>query len=150
MTHGFTVAKPRTREIEPRCCRQPRIRDLDNDGKDPSPSRAGHQRQKPAGKCVQLDFSRPREQLIRSLPVKMADGQGRFQAGASGTDEHSRLELSDAVQGHVDVQGLVDLINAAQPGWIQWDMALDQQPSAMAPAAADEIAGLLSRALQRM
>ena len=76
----------------------------------------------------------------------MADGQ----AGASGTDEHPRLELSDAVQGHVDVQGLVDLINAAQPGWIQWDMALDQQPSAMAPAHADEIAGLLSRALQRM
>ena len=135
MTHGFTVAKPRTREIEPRCCRQPRIRDLDNDGKDPSPSRAGHQRQKPAGKCVQLDFSRPREQLIRSLPVKMADGQGRFQAGASGTDEHSRLELSDAVQGHVDVQGLVDLINAAQPGWIQWHQPREEVLAKQAESA---------------
>ena len=135
MTHGFTVAKPRTREIEPRCCRQPRIRDLDNDGKDPSPSRAGHQRQKPAGKCVQLDFSRPREQLIRSLPVKMADGQGRFQAGASGTDEHPRLELSDAVQGHVDVQGLVDLINAAQPGWIQWHQPREEVVAKQAESA---------------
>ena len=135
MTHGFTVAKPRTREIEPRCCRQPRIRDLDNDGKDPSPSRAGHQRQKPAGKCVQLDFSRPREQLIRSLPVKMADGQGRFQAGASGTDEHPRLELSDAVQGHVDVQGLVDLINAAQPGWIQWHQPREEVLAKQAESA---------------
>ena len=135
--------------MEPRCCRQPRIRDLDNDGKDPSPSRAGHHQSTPIRReSVSARILAPREQL--TLPDKMADGQCRFQAGASGTDEHPRLELSDAVQGHVDVQGLVDLINAAQPGWIQWDMALDQQPSAMAPADADEIAGLLSRALQRM
>ena len=69
-----------------------------------------------AGKSVQPDFSR--EEL--SLPVKISHGQGHFQAGASGADEHPRLELSEAIQGLVDVQGLVDLIKAAQPGWIQW------------------------------
>ena len=65
----------------------------------------------------------------------MADGQGRFQAGASGTDEHPRLELSDAVQGHVDVQGLVDLINAAQPGWIQWHQPREEVPAKQAESA---------------
>lgn len=75
----------------------------------------------------------PREQL--TLPDKMADGQCRFQAGASGTDEHPRLELSDAVQGHVDVQGLVDLINAAQPGWIQWHQPREEVPAKQAESA---------------
>ena len=65
----------------------------------------------------------------------MADGQGPFQAGASGTDEHPRLELSDAVQGHVDVQGLVDLINAAQPGWIQWHQPREEVLAKQAESA---------------
>ena len=65
------------------------------------------------------------------MPVKMADGQ----AGASGTDEHPRLELSDAVQGHVDVQGLVDLINAAQPGWIQWHQPREEVVAKQAESA---------------